>query len=40
MRREGTTKKDLLPFVGTVDSGVAQIVRRQKQGWQLIHIGQ
>lgn len=40
MRRKGISKKDLLPFVGVVDSGVAQIVRRQKQGWQLVHIGQ
>lgn len=40
MRRLGVTKADLLPFVGTVDSGVAQIVRRQKQGWQHIHVGQ
>lgn len=40
MRREGVTKKYLLPFVGVIDSGVAQIVRRQQDGWQLVHVGQ
>lgn len=34
------SKADLLPFVGTVDAGVAQVVRRQKQGWQYIRVGQ
>lgn len=40
MRSRNFTKADLLPFVGTVDSGVAEVVRRQKQGWQYIRIGQ
>ncbi|NNM78552.1 hypothetical protein HJG53_16820 [Sphingomonas sp. ID1715] len=40
MRSRNIAKADLLPFVGTVDSGVAQVVRRQKQGWQYIRIGQ
>lgn len=40
LTRRKLAKADLLPFVGTVDSGVAQVVRRQKQGWQYIRIGQ
>lgn len=40
MRSRNFAKADLLPFVGTVDSGVAEVVRRQKQGWQYIRIGQ
>lgn len=40
MKRRKLGKADLLPFVGTVDSGVAQVVRRQQQGWQYIRSGQ
>jgi intracellular sulfur oxidation DsrE/DsrF family protein len=40
LARRKLAKADLLPFVGTVDSGVAQVVRRQRQGWQYIRIGQ
>lgn len=40
LTRRKLGKADLLPFVGTVDSGVAHVVRRQKQGWQYIRVGQ
>jgi uncharacterized protein len=28
---------DLFPFAGQVDSGIAEIVRRQEAGWSYIH---
>ncbi len=39
MRREHVTAQSLLPFATTVDSGVAEVVRRQEAGWSYIHIG-
>lgn len=36
MQKMNVTKEQLLPFVVTVDSGVAQVVRRQEQGWSYI----
>lgn len=39
MRRQKVTKADLLPFVTTVDSGVAEIVRKQEAGWSYVRIG-
>lgn len=39
MRRLKLTKEDLLPEVGTVDSGVAQVVRQQEAGWSYIKSG-
>ena len=29
--------EDLFPFASQVDSGVAELVRKQKDGWQYIH---
>jgi intracellular sulfur oxidation DsrE/DsrF family protein len=29
--------EDLFPFASQVDSGIAQIVRRQEAGWAYIH---
>ncbi len=29
--------EDLFPFANQVDSGIAQIVRRQEAGWAYIH---
>jgi intracellular sulfur oxidation DsrE/DsrF family protein len=29
--------EDLFPFASQVDSGVAELVRKQKAGWQYIH---
>ncbi len=39
MRAMKLTKADLLPFVTVVDSGVAEIVRRQEAGWAYIKGG-
>lgn len=39
MRRLHLTKSDLLPFASTVDSGVAEVVRRQEAGWRYIRSG-
>ena len=39
MRRMKITKADLLPEVGTVDSGVAEVVRKQEDGWSYIKSG-
>jgi intracellular sulfur oxidation DsrE/DsrF family protein len=40
MRRAGVGKEELLPFASTVDSGVAQLVRRQESGWSYLKPGQ
>ena len=39
MRRLKVERSALLPFVGTVDSAVAQLVRRQSEGWAYIKAG-
>lgn len=36
MRRLKVTREDLLPFVKTVDSGTAELIRRQEQGWAYV----
>ena len=36
MRKNSVTKEQLFPFVTTVDSGVAQVVRRQAEGWSYV----
>lgn len=36
MKRRKIGMEDLLPSFGTVDSGVAQVVRRQAEGWQFV----
>ncbi len=33
MKKKDKTKDGLLPFVTTVDSGVAEVVRKQEAGW-------
>ena len=40
MRRQHVTKEDLFPFVITVDSGVAEVVRKQEAGWAYLKAGQ
>ncbi len=37
MRFMKVTTADLFPFAAQVDSGVAELVRKQKAGWQYIH---
>lgn len=39
MQRLTLTRADLLPAVGTVDSGVAEIVRLQSDGWAYLKAG-
>ena len=39
MRRMQVKKEDLLPEAGTVDSGVAEVVRKQEAGWSYIKSG-
>jgi len=39
MRRKQVTKESLLPFATTVDSGIAEIVRKQEAGWAYIRSG-
>ena len=37
MRALNVKTEDLFPFAGQVDSGIAQIVRRQEAGWAYVH---
>ena len=37
MRNRKVTTEDLFPFAGQVDSGIAEIVRKQESGWAYIH---
>lgn len=39
MKRLQIQKQDLLPAAGTVDSGVAEVVRLQEAGWSYIKSG-
>jgi len=33
IRKYPVKKEDLLPIGGTVDSGIAEVIRKQKAGW-------
>ena len=37
MKNRSLTTEDLFPFAGQVDSGIAEIVRKQESGWAYIH---
>jgi intracellular sulfur oxidation DsrE/DsrF family protein len=39
MRKQNVTKEHLLPFAVTVDSGVAEVVRKQEAGWAYLKGG-
>ena len=39
MRKKNLTRDDLLPFATTVDSGVAEVVRKQEAGWSYVKSG-
>jgi intracellular sulfur oxidation DsrE/DsrF family protein len=39
MRRKNVSRGELLPFATTVDSGVAEVVRKQEQGWSYVKSG-
>ena len=40
MKRKKISKEDILPGVGFVDSGVAEVVRLQADGWAYIKAGE
>ena len=37
MKMRNVKTEDLFPFAGQVDSGIAEIVRKQESGWAYIH---
>jgi uncharacterized protein len=37
MKMRNVKTEDLFPFAGQVDSGIAEMVRRQEAGWAYIH---
>ena len=37
MKMRNVKSEDLFPFAGEVDSGIAEIVRKQESGWAYIH---
>ncbi len=39
MRHQHVTKQDLFPFDITVDSGAAELIRKQADGWAYIKTG-
>jgi intracellular sulfur oxidation DsrE/DsrF family protein len=39
MKRQKIEKRQLLDFVITTDSGVAELVRQQENGWVYLHSG-
>lgn len=39
MKRKNVTKEQLLPSATTTDSGVAEVVRKQAEGWAYIKSG-
>ena len=39
MKKQNITKEQLMPIATTVDSGVAEVVRKQEAGWSYIKGG-
>ncbi len=39
MKKKNVTREQLLPFVKTTDSGVAEVVRKQEAGWSYLKSG-
>jgi intracellular sulfur oxidation DsrE/DsrF family protein len=39
MQRMKVTREQLFPFAVTVDSGVAEVIRKQEAGWSYIKAG-
>jgi intracellular sulfur oxidation DsrE/DsrF family protein len=37
MKNRKVTTEDLFPFTGQVDSGIAEVVRKQEAGWAYMH---
>src|ERR1700690_3282385 len=40
MRLRKVTTEDLFPFASQVDSGVAELIRKQEAGWSYIRAGE
>jgi len=40
MRLRKVTTEDLFPFASQVDSGVAELIRRQEAGWSYVRTGE
>ena len=40
MRKRKVVTADLLPFAGQVDSGVAEVVRKEEDGWSYLKSGE
>jgi uncharacterized protein len=38
MKKQNVTKADLSPFARTVDSAVAELVRKQEAGWSYLRV--
>jgi len=39
MKKKNVTKDELVPFAKTTDSGVAEVIRKQEDGWSYIKSG-
>ena len=39
MRKQNVTREQLMPFVTTVDSGAAEVVRKEEAGWSYLKGG-
>lgn len=39
MKRKKVNKTDLYDFAGTVPAGLAEIIRKQQEGWSYVKIG-
>jgi intracellular sulfur oxidation DsrE/DsrF family protein len=40
MRLRKVTTEDLFPFSSQVDSGVAELIRKQEAGWTYVRVGE
>ncbi len=40
MRIRKVTTEDLFPFAAQVDSGVAELIRKQEAGWSYVRVGE
>ena len=40
MRLRKVTTEDLFPFASQVDSGVAELIRKQEAGWSYVRAGE
>jgi uncharacterized protein len=39
MKRQNVKREELVPFARTVDSGVAELIRKQAAGWSYVRSG-